>query len=92
MFSAFIAFGGMPLLVYTPLVPIGIESRRVVSTVLCFVSFLLLGSARARLTGGATLSTSCNMAALGTAAALVSYLSSRVIYAAIIGAEPPVTG
>ena len=91
MFGSFIVFGGLPLLVYTPLVPVGIEARRIVSTVLCFISFLLLGSARARMTGGATVSTACNMAALGSAAALVSYLASKAIYAAIIGSEPPAT-
>lgn len=89
MFGSFIGFGGLPLLVYTPIVPIGIESRRVVATALCFLSFLLLGAARARLTGGRAVSTAVNMAALGTAAAVVSYGASRVIYTLVVGHDAP---
>jgi predicted membrane protein (TIGR00267 family) len=92
MFTSFIVFGGLPLLVYLPVLQFDIEQRRFVSTFLCFVSFLLLGYARAKLTKGAVLVTAVSMAALGSAAALVSYLASKVIYALVVGVEPPATG
>jgi VIT1/CCC1 family predicted Fe2+/Mn2+ transporter len=89
MFGSFILFGGAPLIVYLPLFPMPIETRRMASTLLCFMSFLCLGIARARFTGGSTIRTSLNMAAVGSAAAFVSYLSSKVIYAAVVGSDPP---
>ena len=89
MFVSFILFGGAPLLVYTPLMPMGIEARRVASTMLCFVSFFLLGMARARMTGGSVWGLSINMALLGSASALVSYMASKVIYAVVVGGDPP---
>lgn len=51
MFLSFVAFGGLPLLPYLPWAAT-VATKRVVATVLCAVSFFILGTARALLEHG----------------------------------------
>lgn len=92
MFASFIIFGGIPLLAYLPASATGaadIATRRVVSTLLCVVSFLGLGAVRGRLTDTSVVRASLQMLLMGTGAATVSFLSSKLIYWALIGSDAP---
>lgn len=85
MFAAFVAFGGMPLLPYLPAwVGLSSGNRRVLSTILCASSFFVLGYVRSRMEGAhqwsTALRTSSHMLAMGMAAALMSFFSSKGIY------------
>lgn len=92
MFASFIAFGGLPLLVYIPALPLVLAQRRFVSTVLCVVSFLALGAVRARMSDGSTVKLAVTMAVVGSSAALASFLASKVIHSLVVGGEPPLAG
>lgn len=88
MFFAFVVFGGLPLVALHPNFG-DIAIRRTVATILCVASFLALGVVRARLSGAAgsaaTLQMSLKMLGMGSAAAFVSFASSKVIAWMILG-------
>jgi VIT1/CCC1 family predicted Fe2+/Mn2+ transporter len=85
MFLSFVVFGGLPLVPYVPFMFSSNYTRRVASTMLCAASFFALGAARAHMEGshhcGSALRISVNMLLMGSAAAFVSFCSSRGIHA-----------
>lgn len=96
MFFSFIFFGGVPLLAYAPYFG-SAARRRVASSVLCAVSFFVLGAVRSRMEGGRRASvcrSSLSMMAMGGLAVLVSFAGSKTIYwlLGIGDADPPRAG
>ena len=91
MFFSFIVFGGLPLAAYVPAVG-GLEFRRWLSTIMCVVSFFILGVFRARLGGTNVFKTAVNMVFVGSAAAITSFCASKAIHWLLVGADPPATG
>ena len=90
MFFSFVAFGGLPLLPYVPFLFSSNYTRRVASTILCAISFFALGAVRAQMEGShhcaSVMRISTNMLLMGSAAAFVSFCSSKGIHA-LLGTE-----
>lgn len=82
MFLSFVVFGGLPLAALLPFFG-DLWTRRLAATLLCIISFFALGAAKSRMSGDLTLTgslrSSGNMAAMGSAAAFVSFTSSKLI-------------
>jgi VIT1/CCC1 family predicted Fe2+/Mn2+ transporter len=78
---------------YFPLLPgLAPVDRRALSTVLCAVSFWVLGAVRARMSEASVFWTALTMALTGSAAALTSFLASKLIYWMLVGGDPPAGG
>lgn len=96
MFLSFVIFGGIPLATYAPVFG-ALATRRVVSSLLCLLSFFALGLAKSRIerkqhlhngkrTTGSVCRSSLQMMVVGTGAAVVSFCSSKLIYS-IMGVD-----